>query len=111
MCTSLRAQVRGKKIVWHPQIQNKNSITDDFPQNLEWNLVKAEAIRNEVIYNCCPDVVYPDITFHVHFQRRSLFYVLNLIFPIALITLLTIVVFILPAESGKGVIDFFVGYT
>ena len=35
------------------------------------------------------------------FTHRSLFYVLNLIFPIALITLLTPLAFLLPSDSGE----------
>ena len=69
-----------------------------YQMNLEWHLEKAESIRTEVDYE---GIFYPDITFHLHFQRRSLFHILNLIFPIALITLLTITTFILPSESGE----------
>lgn len=76
--------------------------TSTYMKNLEWNLVKSEVKRHEVKYACCPNI-YPDVTFYIHFQRRSLFYVLNLIFPIGIITMLTIVTFVLPAESGERI--------
>lgn len=70
------------------------------PSNLEWITIHTSGVRHNLIYGCCPNP-FPDITFYFHFQRRSLFYVLNLILPIALITALTTVSFFLPEESGE----------
>ena len=70
-----------------------------YSRNLEWNLKSHETVRHEVKYDCCPNI-YPDITFYLNFERRSMFYVLNLVFPIAMITILTIMSFVLPHESG-----------
>ena len=77
-----------------------------YSENLEWKLISPTAKRHEVKYVCCPNI-YPDVTFYINFQRKSMFYVLNLIFPIAMITILTIVSFILPQESGTLFVSIF----
>ena len=66
----------------------------------EWKLVSAPAERNVLKYFCCPEP-YPDVTFTIIIKRRSLFYMMNLILPLVIITLLINVSFVLPAESGK----------
>ena len=65
----------------------------------EWRLVRTPVHRNEVKYYCCPEV-YPDVTFYFIFQRRTLFYLMNLILPLVMISVLIIFVFTLPPQSG-----------
>ena len=48
-----------------------------------------------------PDGVYSDVNFHITIERRSLFYTLNLILPVFLITFLAVMTFILPSQSGE----------
>lgn len=68
--------------------------------NAEWNLVNMTAQRNVVKYICC-DEPYPDITYEIIIERRSLFYLINLIVPLVLISLLACMTFLVPFESGK----------
>lgn len=72
----------------------------------EWDVVDTKVDQSVTTHTCCQGD-FPLITFKFYFARRSLFYVLNLIFPIAVITLLTTVAFLLPAESGKKFSQFF----
>ncbi len=72
-----------------------------YHQHQQWDLIECNKKRNEVEYKCCPGHIFPDVTFHSSFQRKSLFYKVNLVFPIVIITLLTILTFVLPAESGE----------
>jgi len=58
--------------------------------------------RHEKVYACCPEP-YPDVTFTIHMSRRSLFYVVNLIFPCLLIYAVSFLGFFLPTESGDKV--------
>ena len=48
-------------------------------------------------------VTYPDVTFTIHMSRRSLFYVVNLIFPCLLIYAVSFLGFFLPTDSGDKV--------
>ena len=56
-------------------------------------------------YVCCVEK-YPDVTYTVMVKRRSLFYLSNLIFPMTMIGMLTMLSFLLPAESGE-LVSFF----
>jgi len=54
------------------------------------------------VYACCSER-YPDVTFTIHMTRRSLFYIINLIFPCLLIYAVSFLGFFLPVESGEKV--------
>ena len=76
-----------------------NTFSAHYKPSQEWNLKNMEFFRSENIFNATGEV-YPLLTIDIEFERRSTFYVVNLIFPNAVITILTIVAFILPEESG-----------
>ena len=78
----------------------------NYARHQEWTLISTTTVRNTLEYACCPNTPFTDVTFHLHFKRRSLFYVVNLIAPIVLITLLTIWIFNLPPQTGKKFISF-----
>ncbi len=44
---------------------------------------------------------YPTVTFHLHIRRRSLYYFVNVLIPCVLISMLTVLSFSLPPESGE----------
>ncbi|MEQ2212694.1 hypothetical protein XENOCAPTIV_003473, partial [Xenoophorus captivus] len=46
---------------------------------------------------------YPDVTFVVTLRRRTLFYALNLLIPCVLLSSMTLLVFLLPANSGEKI--------
>ncbi|KAH3830115.1 acetylcholine receptor subunit alpha-like 1 [Dreissena polymorpha] len=75
----------------------------EYSQHVEWNLINVTAKRNVKLYPCCPDAPYPDITFYITLRRKTLFYTINLIMPIMAISLLTVLVFYLPYESGEKI--------
>ena len=68
----------------------------------EWYVDRISVERNEKIYACCVEP-YPDVTFTIHMTRRSLFYIINLIFPCLLIYGVSFLGFFLPVESGEKV--------
>ena len=76
------------------------SFPGSFEKNSVWKLVNTSVTVTSKKYSCCEEP-YSLIIFRIHVARRSLFYLLNLIFPISVITLLTILSFLLPAESGN----------
>ncbi|XP_077865209.1 neuronal acetylcholine receptor subunit alpha-10-like [Saccoglossus kowalevskii] len=75
---------------------------DSYMDNGEWNLVAMPVTRNVVYYGCCAEP-YPDVTFTVIVQRRSLFYLFNLLLPCILVSGLTLLDFYLPADAGEKV--------
>ncbi|XP_046581855.1 neuronal acetylcholine receptor subunit alpha-7-like [Haliotis rubra] len=76
--------------------------TSNYIHNSEWLLVKLLVKRNVQYYSCC-DEPYPDITYYIHIRRRPLFYIFNMILPCILITLVALLGFYIPSDSGEKV--------
>ncbi|XP_035682390.1 neuronal acetylcholine receptor subunit alpha-9-like [Branchiostoma floridae] len=74
----------------------------DYVRNAEWELVGMPSRRNLIVYGCCPDP-FPDVTFTIMLERKSLYYIFNLILPCMLISMLAPMSFYLPADSGEKV--------
>ncbi|KAM7450867.1 hypothetical protein ABFA07_001558 [Porites harrisoni] len=74
----------------------------NYIESAEWDLVGVPSVRNVLKYFCCEEP-FPDVTFTLIIRRRSLFYMMNLILPLVIITVLINVSFILPAESGERI--------
>ncbi|KAK3731506.1 hypothetical protein QZH41_008534, partial [Actinostola sp. cb2023] len=72
-------------------------------KNGEWDVINVDITRNALVYPCCPDDVYPDITFIINIRRRSLYYIFNLIIPNFLIALLAFFSFYIPVECGERI--------
>ena len=68
----------------------------------EWELITIYGIRNEVIYQCC-NIPYPDVTFTIVMRRKTLYYLFNIIFPCLWLTILSLLGFWLPPDSGEKI--------
>ncbi|XP_064619930.1 neuronal acetylcholine receptor subunit alpha-10-like isoform X2 [Lineus longissimus] len=68
----------------------------------EWELLEISVVRNEVKYACC-DEPYPDVTFTIIIRRRTLYYLFNIIFPCLWLTVLSLLGFWLPPDSGEKI--------
>lgn len=89
----------------HPGNKTKNEIGVDLSQfykNVEWDIIDVPAYYNENYYECCTEP-FPDITFKIVIRRKMLFYLVNLILPVGLMTFMTVSVFYLPADSNEKV--------
>ncbi|CAF1092032.1 unnamed protein product [Rotaria sp. Silwood1] len=69
----------------------------------EWHIVHIEIKRNDVTYPCCPEIYYPDVTIYVHIRRRILYYLFNIIFPCIWLSILSLLGFWLPPDSGEKI--------
>ncbi|XP_053287958.1 neuronal acetylcholine receptor subunit alpha-7 isoform X2 [Pleuronectes platessa] len=87
---------------WLLDIQMKEADVSGYQRNGEWDLVEVPGDRHEVFYDCCAEP-YPDVTFVVTLRRRTLFYALNLLLPCVLLSSMTLVSFLLPANSGEKI--------
>jgi hypothetical protein len=70
-----------------PAISTKHCLSNE-----EWNIVGTKVIRSEVKFDCCKNN-YTLLDFYIHIQRKPLFYLVNLIAPTGIITLIAIVGF------------------
>ena len=73
----------------------------NFLSNGEWELIDVIAERNEKIYSCCPDNPYPDVTYYIIIRRKPLYYIFNMILPCMVLTLVALLGFLVPPESGE----------
>ena len=71
---------------------------------LLWRLLRVgvPASRNVHAYDCCPEQ-YIDVTFKIHIRRRMLYYLWNLVLPCFFLSGLSLMVFIMPPDSGEKV--------
>ncbi|CAF1236441.1 unnamed protein product [Adineta steineri] len=69
----------------------------------EWHILHVAMKRNDVTYPCCPGIYYPDVTIYVHIRRRVLYYLFNIIFPCIWLSMLSVLGFWLPPDSGEKI--------
>ncbi|OWF51075.1 Neuronal acetylcholine receptor subunit alpha-6 [Mizuhopecten yessoensis] len=74
--------------------------TEDYELNGEWNLIKNEISSSLLVEE---GETFSQLLFTMEIQRRSGYYILNVIFPITLVAVLTTVTFLLPADSGEKI--------
>ncbi|KAG5842863.1 hypothetical protein ANANG_G00182260 [Anguilla anguilla] len=87
---------------WLLDLQMTDADVSGYMPNGEWDLVGVPGTRNEVFYDCCKEP-YPDVTFTVTIRRRTLYYALNLLIPCVLLSSMTLLIFLLPADSGEKI--------
>uniref|UniRef100_A0A8C4WW18 Uncharacterized protein n=1 Tax=Eptatretus burgeri TaxID=7764 RepID=A0A8C4WW18_EPTBU len=87
---------------WLIDLQKMDADTSGYISNGEWDLIEIPGKRNVLRYDCCKEP-YPDVTYTVTIRRRTLYYALNLLVPCALISTLSLLVFLLPADSGEKI--------
>lgn len=71
-----------------------------YVENGEWILLDVRSERKLLRYDCC-EGEFLEVTYHLELRRRTLFYMMNFILPCVLIAVLTLLVFLLPPESGE----------
>lgn len=77
--------------------------THDFRLNGEWEVLETSAEWKENTLACCPDTRYPYVEFALHMRRRQAFYVMNVIVPCSLLSVLVLIVFHLPPDAGEKI--------
>ncbi|XP_057211121.1 cholinergic receptor, nicotinic, alpha 11 isoform X2 [Triplophysa rosa] len=87
---------------WLLDLQMNEADISGYMPNGEWDLVGVPGTRNELYYDCCKEP-YPDVTFVVTIRRRTLYYALNLLIPCVLLSSMTLLIFLLPADSGEKI--------
>lgn len=73
-----------------------------YSPHTEWELISANATSRTAKYPCCPEM-YMDITFSLHFRRKPWFYIVTIVLPCIILSLLASISFLFPAGSGERV--------
>ena len=86
-------------------MSNLSDTTDlsNYIKSGEWDLIRVEVVRNVVYYPCCPEEPFPDVTFRIFMRRRVLYYLFNIILPCIWLSVLSLIGFWLPPDSGEKV--------
>ncbi|XP_072226363.1 cholinergic receptor, nicotinic, alpha 11 [Leuresthes tenuis] len=87
---------------WLLDLQMTDADISGYMPNGEWDLIGVPGTRNEAFYDCCKEP-YPDVTFVITIRRRTLYYALNLLIPCVLLSSMTLLIFVLPADSGEKI--------
>lgn len=74
----------------------------NYVESGEFDLIRVFQRRRVVKYTCCPEP-YPDLTFYIHIRRKTLYYLYNVVFPCLMMSVLTLLVFLLPPDSGEKI--------
>ncbi|XP_077995873.1 neuronal acetylcholine receptor subunit alpha-2-like [Glandiceps talaboti] len=90
----------GKQIIL--EIMDEHAVKEDFWENEEWQIVEAPGKNISMKYPCCTDI-YNHVVYTLVLRRRSLFYVVNLIIPCIVMSMLIMLVFCLPPDSGEKI--------
>ena len=69
---------------------------DSYEKNGEWQIVSTAANRDEFSYECCPDERFSFVAFQLHIRRRYTFYVMNVILPSMVTSILLLSIFYCP---------------
>ncbi|VDN05206.1 unnamed protein product [Thelazia callipaeda] len=72
---------------------------DSFMENGEWEIV-ANRTRKVLRGR---QTIFPTIVFELHLRRRVLFFIYNVIVPCVMLSVLTMMQFVLPCESGEKI--------
>ncbi|CAG0885889.1 unnamed protein product [Darwinula stevensoni] len=70
--------------------------------NGEWELLQGFMTRNEIYYSCCREP-FPDVTITLVIRRKTLYYMYNVVLPCIMMSVLTLLVFCLPPDSGEKI--------
>nr|API81616.1 nicotinic acetylcholine receptor alpha 16 [Cancer borealis] len=85
-------------------VTNRTADVDltNYIPNGEWELLEARIIRNVIYYSCCPEP-FPDVTITITIRRKTLYYMYNVVLPCMMMSVLTLLVFCLPPDSGEKI--------
>ena len=82
-------------------IPSRNTVNvNNYGGHGEWEL-ESTSVQSEVIKFA--GVTFSRVTYYFNFRRQSEFYVLNVLVPVILMSLLSPLVFVLPEESGERI--------
>ena len=85
--------------IYNQTLCNYNEKLSRFPVSNQYKTFSFHAMTN----NSCCEEPYPDIIFNITIRRKTLFYTVNLIIPCVGISMLSVLVFYLPSDSGEKI--------
>ncbi|KAK3089725.1 hypothetical protein FSP39_005906 [Pinctada imbricata] len=84
------------------QALSSDGDTDNFIPHNEWKLISLKSDKKVSYYSCCPEP-YPKVIYYLVLARYPKFYLLTLFFPCIIVSLLSLLGFMLPPVSGEKI--------
>lgn len=91
----------GDKVNLSYRLSAEDSLLENYIENGQWDIRGVKVMRRDVYY--ASSIPYPEVVFGIHFHRKILFYVTNIILLSLLIGVLVLHTFKLPVESGEKI--------
>ncbi|CAD5111796.1 DgyrCDS1070 [Dimorphilus gyrociliatus] len=76
---------------------------DAYTESGEWKIIGTKAVSEDQFYESDPGVPFPRVRFTLFLRRKPMFYLINIITPCMTMSLLALLVFYLPPDSGEKV--------
>uniref|UniRef100_A0A1I8GWB3 Neur_chan_LBD domain-containing protein n=1 Tax=Macrostomum lignano TaxID=282301 RepID=A0A1I8GWB3_9PLAT len=76
--------------------------TSNYVKSGEWNLEGLLGVRTGKLYDCCPHP-FVDLKFYMRIRRRQLYFLFNMLGPVAFLSTLAILCFLIPPDDGEKV--------
>ncbi|XP_067649911.1 neuronal acetylcholine receptor subunit alpha-10-like [Haliotis asinina] len=74
----------------------------DYISNAEWELMTYNKSQSTIFYACCPEP-YITVNFDVVLRRRPLYFLVNVMMPCLVVTLVALLGLLVPNESGEKI--------
>lgn len=81
-------------------MQDPSADLSEYSPSVAWELLGVPGEFHSVKYTCCLQP-YHDVTYNVRIKRKALYYAMYLIIPCAMISILTLLVFLLPPDCNE----------
>jgi len=80
---------------------------DSYDENGEWDIMDTHAVRNEFWFACCPNQRFSNMQFTVTMRRRHTYYILNVILPGILTSVILLLIFFatIPTKMHIGIVS------
>lgn len=83
-------------------VESEDVLLSDFYDNQEWTLINSTLHKTTSLYtNSAFNETYSTVTLVVTLSRQSFYYVFNLVLPVTLVTVVSVIGFHVPANSSE----------
>ena len=76
---------------------------DVYKKHGEWDIIRTQAMKIDQSFESDPGITFPTVKFILHLKRKPRFYMINVVAPCLLMSILALLVFYLPPDSGEKV--------
>ncbi|XP_055958875.1 neuronal acetylcholine receptor subunit alpha-2-like, partial [Patella vulgata] len=86
-------------------LRNRSHVValENYSKNGEWTIEYTKVYSSAFVYQCCPELSYPEVNFKLHIRRKFMYYFINIMIPCLMMSILVLMVFYLPPDAGEKI--------